>query len=119
MLRTIGLFRPTGSGIELHSHEIANFLVDAVEYLAGKTSLWAIPMDFSAQWNGSFQLQAGPGGRDILEQSDRLPSSPSEIFPANFYHVCAQHADFGSPFLHECHIGGVRGELYRIPRGRR
>jgi len=94
MLGAISLFCPTRSGIELDSHEVANFLVNAVEYLAGETSLRAIPMNLDSQRNGSFQLQAGSGGRDILEQANRLPLSPGKVFPANFYHVCAQHADF-------------------------
>src|ERR1019366_8501866 len=112
MPRLERLIRPFELGLELHPHEIPDFPVDAIPHAALERLFGFIPVDVHAQRNGLFHLQTGARGTDILQDRRSLPLAARTFFPANLYHVRAQHTNFRSPFAHTSHIGGRDRGLY-------
>ena len=106
------LFRPFERGLELHPHEIPDFPVDAVPHAALERLFGFIPVDVHAQRNGLFHLQTCPRRADILQDCCSLALASRAFFPANLYHVRAQHTNFRSPLAHTSHIGGRDRGLY-------
>src|ERR1022692_3562488 len=108
------LFRPFERGLELHADEIPDFPVHAIPHAALERLFGFIPVDVHAQRNGLFHLQTGPGRTDILQNRSSFPLAARTFFPANLYHVRAQHTNFRSPLAHTSHIGGDDPGLYTV-----
>src|ERR1035441_6004597 len=108
------LLRPFERGFELHADEIADFPVDAIPHAALELLFGFIPVDVHAQRYGLFHLQTGARRTDILQDRRSLPLAARTFFPANLYHVRAQHTNFRSPLAHTSHIGGRDCGLYTL-----
>jgi hypothetical protein len=112
VLRLIGLFRPSRFRSEFYTDKVSDLPVNAIPHVSGKRVLGRSPADHRLQRHGRFQLQAGAGCGNILQKASRLPHPARAIFPADVHHICAQHANFGAPFLHTYYIGGASRLLY-------
>jgi len=114
MLWTEGLSAPLRSKIELHSHEIAEFAVNAIANQASEFLFRAAPPDDSARRKRAFELEASSGIRYVLQHGLGSMTFAGSIFPANLQQIRAQHANFRSPFLHKLLIGSRDRKPYPL-----
>ena len=105
VLRLEFLSRPLAIRLELQTYKVPYITVNTVLNGPLQLALGMADPDYCIVWNRSVELDAGAGGRNVLQQGRDFVPSTGLVFPADIDQIRTKHSGFGTLTQHIQLIG--------------